>query len=65
MSQSASESDPFDLQRFIVAQDPLYPALTNELRAGRKRTHWIWFVFPQVEGLGHSSMAQRYASFAR
>jgi uncharacterized protein (DUF1810 family) len=39
--------------------------VTNELRAGRKRTHWIWFVFPQVEGLGHSSTAQRYAIHSR
>jgi uncharacterized protein (DUF1810 family) len=65
MSQSASESDRFDLQRFAVAQDALYSTVTNELRAGRKRTHWIWFVFPQVEGLGHSSTAQRYAIHSR
>lgn len=49
------------LQRFIDAQDPVWDDVLTELRAGRKRTHWMWFVFPQIAGLGHSSMAQRYA----
>lgn len=61
MSHPASNSDPFDLRRFIAAQDPSYSTVTDELRRGRKQTHWIWFIFPQAEGLGHSSMAQRYA----
>ena len=61
----ASGSDPFDLQRFVDAQRPLYATVLAELRSGRKRTHWIWFVFPQVEGLGHSAMAQHYAIRSR
>jgi uncharacterized protein (DUF1810 family) len=51
----------FDLQRFVDAQAPIYGEVVAELRAGRKRTHWMWFVFPQIAGLGHSPMAQRYA----
>ena len=65
MAQSALNSDPFELQRFVSAQDLLYQTVTNELRDGRKRTHWIWFVFPLVEGLGHGAMAQRYAIHSR
>jgi uncharacterized protein (DUF1810 family) len=53
--------DPFDLQRFVDAQQKVYPRVLEELRAGRKTSHWMWFVFPQLEGLGHSAMAQRYA----
>ncbi|OMQ14336.1 calpastatin [Modestobacter sp. VKM Ac-2676] len=55
--------DPFDLQRFVAAQDSggTYPQALAELRAGAKRSHWMWFVFPQVAGLGRSPMAQRYA----
>ena len=56
-------SDPFGLQRFVAAQDSgsTYAAALAELRAGRKTSHWMWFVFPQVAGLGRSEMAQRYA----
>jgi uncharacterized protein (DUF1810 family) len=56
-------SDPFDLARFVAAQDAggTYDRALAELRAGRKQSHWMWFVFPQVEGLGFSPMAQRYA----
>ena len=54
-------SDPYDLQRFVEAQQPVYDQALTELRAGSKRSHWMWFVFPQIAGLGHSSMAQRYA----
>src|SRR5262245_28575398 len=61
MSHTASNSDPFDLRRFVTAQDSLYSTVTDELRRGQKQTHWIWFIFPQAEGLGHSSMARRYA----
>ncbi len=53
-------SDPFDPQRFVAAQDPLYAAVLAELRAGCKRTHWMWFVFPQHRALGRSAMAARY-----
>ena len=56
-------SDPYDLQRFVAAQDEAgtYARAVEELRAGRKRSHWIWFVFPQIAGLGRSPMARRYA----
>ena len=53
--------DRFQLQRFVDAQQPVYEAVLSELHAGRKRSHWMWFVFPQLEGLGASAMAQRYA----
>ena len=52
--------DPFDLQRFVTAQAPVIDTVRAELRAGRKRTHWMWFVFPQLRALGHSAMAQHY-----
>jgi uncharacterized protein (DUF1810 family) len=51
---------PFDLHRFVDAQDGVYDTVLAELRAGRKQSHWIWFVFPQLRGLGRSPMAQRY-----
>lgn len=54
-------NDPFDLQRFVTAQARCFPDALAELRAGRKRTHWMWFIFPQLAGLGHSAMARRYA----
>lgn len=54
-------SDPFDLQRFLDAQAQTYDQALAELRSGHKRTHWMWFVFPQIAGLGRSGMAQRYA----
>jgi uncharacterized protein (DUF1810 family) len=53
--------DPYDLQRFIDAQDRVYTRVVAELRAARKTSHWMWFVFPQVAGLGSSPMAQQYA----
>jgi uncharacterized protein (DUF1810 family) len=53
--------DPHDLQRFVEAQASVYQGVLGELRAGHKRSHWMWFVFPQIAGLGHSAMAQRYA----
>lgn len=49
------------LDRFLQAQEPVWPRVLAELRAGKKRTHWMWFVFPQIKGLGRSDMAQRYA----
>jgi uncharacterized protein (DUF1810 family) len=54
-------NDPFELQRFVDAQAPVIDAVRAELRDGRKRSHWMWFVFPQLAGLGRSAMAQRYA----
>jgi uncharacterized protein (DUF1810 family) len=53
--------DRFGLQRFVVAQDPVVARVLHELKEGRKQTHWMWFVFPQLAGLGSSAMAQRYA----
>lgn len=50
-----------DLARFVAAQNPVIAAVRAELSAGRKRTHWMWFVFPQLAGLGRSEMARRYA----
>ncbi len=58
-------SDIHDLQRFMEAQAPVYPRVVSELRAGRKQSHWMWFIFPQIEGLGFSAMAQRYAIGSR
>ena len=53
-------TDPHHLDRFVTAQAPVIPTVLAELRAGRKRTHWMWFVFPQLQGLGSSAMAQHY-----
>lgn len=54
-------AESFDLQRFVDAQDPVYEQVRRELQDGDKRSHWMWFVFPQIEGLGFSAMAARYA----
>lgn len=51
----------YDLNRFITAQEHSYDAALSEIKSGRKRTHWMWYIFPQIEGLGHSSTAQFYA----
>lgn len=53
--------DPFDLQRFVEAQQPVYDNVRAELLSGRKRSHWMWFIFPQIAGLGHSDMARFFA----
>ncbi len=58
-------NDPHNLQRYVDAQDPVIHQVKNELRSGRKQTHWMWFVFPQFAGLGRSEMAQRYAISSR
>lgn len=54
-------SHSFDVSRFVEAQDPVYSTVLAELRSGRKVTHWMWFVFPQLAGLGASPMSKRYA----
>jgi uncharacterized protein (DUF1810 family) len=54
-------TDPHDLERFVDAQEGVYDQALSELRRGHKTGHWMWFVFPQIEGLGRSSTAQRYA----
>jgi uncharacterized protein (DUF1810 family) len=53
--------DPFDLARFVAAQDHVFGLVCNELRQGQKRSHWIWYIFPQIAGLGFSDMARKYA----
>lgn len=57
---SAGHSDPFDLERFVAAQATTYEAACRELAARRKQTHWMWFILPQMRGLGLSPMATRY-----
>lgn len=54
-------ADPYDLERFVQAQAAEYDRAISELRAGKKRSHWMWYVFPQIEGLGQSSMSRRYS----
>ena len=58
--QAMSRNDPYDLQRFVEAQSGLYEQVCQELQEGRKRSHWMWFIFPQLKGLGNSAMAERY-----
>lgn len=53
--------DPHTLERFVAAQEPVYPQALTEIRSGRKRTHWMWFIFPQLSGLGSSPTSQFYA----
>jgi uncharacterized protein (DUF1810 family) len=57
--------DPFNLQRFVDAQAQVYAQVLAELRRGQKRSHWMWFVFPQLQGLGSSAMAQKFAIVSR
>jgi len=52
--------DPYDLQRFVDAQRGVYAEAQAELRAGRKESHWMWYIFPQIKGLGQSAMAEKY-----
>ena len=54
-------TDAFHFTRFVDAQEPVFPEVLKELRAGRKTSHWMWFIFPQIEGLGHSSTARYFA----
>lgn len=60
-SNSSGSVDRFNLNRFVQAQKGDYEQALSEIRAGRKRTHWMWYVFPQITGLGSSSMAKQYA----
>ncbi|MFW9266056.1 DUF1810 domain-containing protein [Pseudomonas sp. D2-30] len=53
--------DPYNLARFVDAQHPVFSRVMDELRAGRKTSHWMWFIFPQLRGLGRSEMASRFA----
>ena len=56
-----AKTNPYNLKRFLDAQDEVFEQVCTELREGRKRTHWMWFIFPQLKGLGHSAMAEFYA----
>jgi uncharacterized protein (DUF1810 family) len=58
-------ADPFDLERFVNAQAAVFPRVLEELQAGEKRSHWIWFIFPQMKGLGHSSQSEYYGIGSR
>ncbi len=59
--ESPPNADPYDLERFVRAQAPDYARALSELRSGRKRSHWMWYIFPQFRGLGSSAVSQRYA----
>ena len=58
-------TDPFDLNRFIRAQETVYSQVNTELSQGRKQSHWMWYIFPQIAGLGFSARSQRYAIASR
>jgi uncharacterized protein (DUF1810 family) len=62
---TSRNGDPHDLGRFVSAQDGVYDRALAELRSGRKQSHWMWFIFPQIDGLGHSPTAQHYAIKSR
>jgi uncharacterized protein (DUF1810 family) len=65
MTPSEPTTDCFRLQRFVTAQRDIYDAVRSELKGGRKQTHWMWFTFPQVDGLGYSSTARHFAIRSR
>ena len=58
-------NDPYDLQRFVDAQNPVFEHVRSELQQGRKTGHWMWFIFPQIRGLGHSPVAAKFAIASR
>jgi uncharacterized protein (DUF1810 family) len=60
-----SVNDPYDLQRFVEAQNSCFESVCSELREGHKRSHWMWFIFPQLKGLGSSALAVKYAISSR
>jgi uncharacterized protein (DUF1810 family) len=61
MANTTGAEDRFELNRFVQAQEKVYPRALTEIKRGRKRSHWMWFIFPQIDGLGHSSTARFYA----
>ncbi|WP_373357102.1 DUF1810 domain-containing protein [Pseudoroseicyclus sp. CXY001] len=61
MSPASARADAIDAGRFLAAQEPVWPQVQAELRAGRKRSHWMWWIFPQIAGLGRSDTARAYA----
>ncbi|MBV8851465.1 MAG: DUF1810 domain-containing protein [Methylobacteriaceae bacterium] len=58
-------NEPYDLQRFVRAQDADFESARDELRRSKKTSHWMWYIFPQIEGLGHSATSQKYAIKSR
>ena len=62
---NAPNHDPYDLQRFVDAQNPVFDQVCSELRDGKKKSHWMWFVFPQIKGLGYSQLARKFAISSR
>jgi uncharacterized protein (DUF1810 family) len=65
MSPNRHDRDPYRLERFLSAQDPMYPQVVSELRARYKTSHWMWFIFPQIRGLGRSPVSIEYAISSR
>jgi uncharacterized protein (DUF1810 family) len=65
MCAQQSFADPFHLERFVIAQERVYPRVLSELEAGEKMSHWMWFIFPQIRGLGRSSISIEYAISSR
>lgn len=61
MNETVDSSDPHDLNRFVRAQADDYTRASSEIRAGQKRSHWMWYLFPQIAGLGFSAMTERYS----
>ena len=61
MKYDGNVTDPYNLNRFVMAQEGVYASVISELMQGRKTGHWIWFIFPQIAGLGHSPVSQRYS----
>ena len=64
-TMTANRSDPYNLERFVAAQQEVMERVLMELGQGQKRSHWMWFIFPQIRGLGHSAVAIRYAISGR
>ncbi|MBF8301034.1 MAG: hypothetical protein HW394_1404, partial [Acidobacteria bacterium] len=58
---SRDADDPYDLSRFVRAQEPVYEQALSEIKSGRKRSHWMWYVFPQIDGLAFSATSKHYA----
>src|SRR3954451_24186606 len=65
MSLNRSAPNPYNLERFVSAQQAIYPQVVSELRAGKKTSHWMWFIFPQIRGLGRSPISLEYAISSR
>jgi uncharacterized protein (DUF1810 family) len=61
LAGGVNTDDPYDLNRFLIAQEGIYDRALAELKAGQKRTHWMWYIFPQIDGLGYSPTAKHYA----